>query len=728
MGGGGTNQTCGGDRSQDTPNGKRGRTNGHPVRVLESSLLAGLPLLALALFLSKPFHIDDVLFLRMGDLLSWTILDDARGRVEFLGVVYENLSAFESTHPILIPFFLKILNACSTPVGSPVWFFHLAFLVFPLLIFVFARQLARLGGLSIQSTWFLVFSPVFFVNATNLMTDVPMLAFWIGAISLSICYCETGQKRWRWLASVFLFLALMTSYQSMALLPLLGFYLFCQRRAMSDYLCVLGLPFLVFLAFLGGVYKVSGFFPFVSSSIDYNIATEVRSGMGWMHYLHKALGSLVFLGLGLAFATPILLLSLARRRLLEHLVFASILSFTLFHLGRKNGEFVGYLDGEILALRCLLFLGSLWSFQVVARFVDGFRVFLRHRTWSSYLLLPTLWYLGVIAYNIAFLPYATARYVLPAIPAALILLFNHPRYRPNLWREASMIALSALLALVMAAADYRQADADRLLAQRVLKRVGPDQMLWFSDDAGLNRYLKAGGAKYLPKDRIAVNAGDYVLVTRGLIHPQVLESLSLVEHYQVPSWMGLTLFDTTARAGFYRSLDGLLPMAPAATVRSASLFRANRFLLDLPHARREVLSNPDYVGRRVFHLPHGQQRTVLFMHPDARLSFVLDLRIPMLLSGRFMTDPGNWDQAGDGVVGRILAQLDGETRLLWESYVDGKSRVTDRGGVDFLVPLPHIVTALKFEVGPGPAGDYRFDGCGWADLALTPDPGSTQGR
>ena len=117
-----------------------------------------LPLLALGLFLNKPYHIDDVLFLRMGDLLPFSLISSDRGTVEFLGQVYEGLSPYESTHPPLVPYYLKWISLLSPEGSHPFWVYHLFFLLFPALILVAAQHFS--GVRRLQPTWvlFLFFS------------------------------------------------------------------------------------------------------------------------------------------------------------------------------------------------------------------------------------------------------------------------------------------------------------------------------------------------------------------------------------------------------------------------------------------------------------------------------------------------------------------------------------------------------------------------------------------
>ncbi len=674
----------------------------------------------LVLFFNKPLHIDDALFLRMGDILPFSFIGQAEGRVEFLGQVYEQLSPYESTHPPLIPFYLKILSHLPQFETYPFLTYHIGFLLFPALTLFFARRYLRAKRIGPQWALFLTSSPLFFVNATNLMTDVAMTSLWIGTVVFASRFAELGHQRNAFLSALLMLLALLVSYQSVALIPLIGVYFLIQGTQLRGFVIVILVPVLLFTAYLLTVFMLTDFFPFVSSTIDYNIASEVQSGMGVKHYLHKTTATLINLGLGLAIPTPILLLSVNQRRLIEHVVFASVITFTIFHLGDKSAIFDAYTAPQTLILRVLMFIGLIWCFQVVAKSVDGFRLLVRDRRRASRMLLPTFWFLGVLLYNILFMPYSTARYVLPALPPALMLVFGHQLYRLSRWREACFIALGFAFSIFLARIDFQQARADYQLAQHLKTNVSDMSKLWFSDDAGLNRYLNKSGAHYLPRQQQSLDVGDYVLITRGLIHPDLRDSLSLVERWEYPPYAGLTLFETSCKAGFYRSLDGLLPVAPATFVRRAALYQVNYFLKNLSQAELVHLPNPNYFAQNTFQFPDGTSRSVMYMHPDAKVAFPIAPSEQFRLEGRALTDPGSWNREGDGVLFKLGYRTQGEYVDLWQAEINGKSKLQDRKGVAFNVVVPSSSDAIWFEVGPGSAGDYRYDTAGWADLVLTP--------
>jgi len=687
------------------------------ARVAEA-LRCVAPLALLALFLQKPFHIDDVLFLNMGDMLPWLPWTDARGSLAFMGAIYQDLSPFESTHPVLIPYLLKAIGLAAGD-GDPVfWVYHLVFLVFPFAIIWFARDVSRTLSLESSWIWLLALSPALFVNAGNLMTDIAMLAFWMGAVAGAARWAENGRRRDAVLTAVWIAAALLTSFQSAALFPLLAVFWLARGRLKGPAWFALAAPALLFALYLLGVYAVSGYFPFLASGIDLNIGSEVSSGLSAEGLMHKSVSVAVNLGFALLFATPLLALGRAPGRLALELAAAAVLSTALFWLAGRFDQFPGYAAWQMGVLRALALFGAWWVVRVVVDtaqcLMDG-----GERRGTAYTLLWFLWFGGVLFYNAVLMPYGIVRYLLPALPPALLLVSMRLPQRPRPALLIPCVTLSAALALLMARVDYRQARADLIVFQEVSKSIGPDDRLWFSDDGGLHRYLRALDAAYLPMLQTDAPVGDWVLVTRGLIHPELMADLALEREIAVPTFAGLTLFDTEANAGFYRSRDGFLPMAPDATARRAWLYRVDFFQANRDRAEILSVSHPHYHAQRTFDLGELGKKGVMFLHPEAKVAYPIDTGEATTLRGSVIGSPDDWSRDGDGVACTIGALTpDGEVSL-WSAYLDGKNRSEDRVPREFTVRIPAEATHVWFSAEPGPNNDSRYDGVGWFNLRFS---------
>ncbi len=677
-----------------------------------------IPILCLGLFINKAYHIDDPTFIRMGEQLPWSFLGPGGGPVDFLGIHSEHLSPYESTHPALIPYLLKIGGVFQPKDGEPrFWVYHTLFLIFPILALLFSARLASVKNLTPHWAWFLLFSPVFFVNATNLMTDAAMVTFWMGSVFLSISYSYTQNLKDAWGAGSCLVLALLTSYQSVALFPLLAAWFLIRREFNRVTLLILCVPFILLCLYLLAVYNLSGFLPFIASAIDLNIAGEVTSGMHGQAFLHKVLAVLANLGLAFTALTPAWFFAAKPLRISLYCTTAAVITGFSWYLGQSAQLIEGYTQGQSRFLLILLINGAFWAGIMLWEFMRGVGLFFRNPKRSAWLLTAGFWFFGVMTYNILFLPYGAARYIMPALPPALMLLFVTGRFRYFKGVAWLLLFGSATVSLFMARVDFGQANADLELFRKV-KNSEYGGTIWFSDDAGLIRYMPLIGGRYLPMKQTEVNVGDKVLMTRGLMPPKVADQVTLREVFEIPSYGGWSLFNTGQKAGFYRSYDGLLPLWRAPLARKAHLFEANFFQKNRDQAQVLHLDNPNYFGYRTFGFPDESQLGVMFMHPTAKMGFPIDRKAPGRLTGRVVTAPGSWDKDGDGVLCTVGVTTDTGEEILWEKEIDGKNRPADREPTPFSVEIPANASMIWFMAGPGSKGDSRYDSMGWSDLSL----------
>jgi tetratricopeptide (TPR) repeat protein len=134
---------------------------------------------------------------------------------------------------------------------------------------------------------------------------------------------------------------------------------------------------------------------------------------------------------------------------------------------------------------------------------------------------------------------------------------------------------------------------------------------------------------------------------------------------------------------------------------------------------------PDYVRNDHFTV-NGDQRRVIFMHPDARVSYRLALPATHAMPGRTVgglslafdvaTAPESWGQPGDGVAFAVSVESSGGTEQVFSTYIDPKGNEADQDWHAYAVDLSAYAgqtVTLVFETGSGPLGDGRFDWAGW---------------
>src|SRR5665811_1824611 len=179
-------------------------------------------------FIFKAFHLDDTVFVWLGQQK----LDDPFS----LGLPdhgYEGnfFSLYLDTHPPLFTSYLSLLIRLFG--GSGEVGLHLGMIMFPVLAAVSMFYLGRrFTDSPLTATLLLIVTPGFMVMSQSVMTDVPALSLWLAAIA-SYVYAidrDDGRTRLLTLAGVFTSLAILTTYQSFSLLPLLFVYALLKRR------------------------------------------------------------------------------------------------------------------------------------------------------------------------------------------------------------------------------------------------------------------------------------------------------------------------------------------------------------------------------------------------------------------------------------------------------------------------------------------------------------------
>jgi tetratricopeptide (TPR) repeat protein len=121
-----------------------------------------------------------------------------------------------------------------------------------------------------------------------------------------------------------------------------------------------------------------------------------------------------------------------------------------------------------------------------------------------------------------------------------------------------------------------------------------------------------------------------------------------------------------------------------------------------------------------------EQKRVLFMHPNARAEYVVDLTGFQNLSALDLKfdiamSPQSWMQEGDGVSFSILFENDQGTQQIFSKYINPKQNLADQcwhvQSIDISAYIGQTIT-LIFETDAGPDEDLRFDWAGWGEPRL----------
>ena len=116
----------------------------------------------------------------------------------------------------------------------------------------------------------------------------------------------------------------------------------------------------------------------------------------------------------------------------------------------------------------------------------------------------------------------------------------------------------------------------------------------------------------------------------------------------------------------------------------------------------------------------GETKRVLYQHPalsgSSWLACTIEVGRGSVLSFDVATDPGSWEQPGDGVTFAVYVVSDRGTEQVFSTYIDPKRDPESRRWHPYALELSEYAdqtVSIIFETGAGPVRDYRYDWAGW---------------
>ena len=533
-------------------------------------LLAALLFVLLSLpFVAKAFHIDDNVFLDISRIIGWNPLDAVPVDYDYKGRILSKFLPYEMTHPLLVPYYMKIVTALFGEQEIPL---HLAFLVFPLCTLLGAMGLNAVMFPGSRNSQLLLplclcSLPTFMVNAQNLMADVPTLAFLLLAMTGFFHGFQDRSRTMILIGGVCLSLSALSSYQILAFIPLILGYALWQRRLDRTTAAALALPLLVLFSWLMLVYARYDIFPFLKSNPARLAADNAfHYGTGMKNLADKTISLLGFIGSSLMWILPLYyILKKAVRKFILFYVPLVIVS----HLGVYG--FIGFGFNRRLLFTALLAMGML----AIITLVQAVRERRTSEGIPEHDLFLLVWFFTVLGYILLLFPFSAARYLLPAFPPALMILLNDPAWHVSSRMQrvgiGAVLGCALLFSLASAHIDYRLAESYRNIADRtgsIRSRAGQGTDIWYIGQWGMQYYMDRAGARYLYAGSDAPKAGDYVIVPQVAklwsVSPALQERLVVVSTEAYDSPLPLRLFNNRSRAGFYAHFWGMLPFAFSA--------------------------------------------------------------------------------------------------------------------------------------------------------------------
>jgi 4-amino-4-deoxy-L-arabinose transferase-like glycosyltransferase len=589
-------------------------------------------------FLSQPFHMDDNFYMDMARSARAHPVYPYDSPYDFGGFHAPDMASH--SHPPLQAYFLAAVQSLAGEEEGREWIYHAAAIVFPLmaalsLYFISALFLER----PIWPALAMAVCPLLLVMGHTLMTDVPMLAYWLAATACFLWAAESARRSLYAASALFLFAAMFTSYQSAALIPLLGFYQIRKHGRVAGWVSLF-LPVLAMGAWIG--MSSSHFGRMILGDTAGYIQSRHATTLNMLGT--KLLALFEYQGWLIVF--PLFFLYVFARGLKGRLFLLALLASTyvaqarvpeyrladkaIFVIGLATGIFV---SGQLLALAGHAFRRERSEARGFGNVEAQFIV---------------LWYFGVAAYCLILFTEGSARYILPLVPPVLIFFFRRLEiaealeYRAEsrpLMNSAMVASGSLVLSLVwgmfLAQADFEFARVYPLAAH-VFTRMFSGLDTYVTGEWGFRYYFNRAGAKPLPADESSVTGGSVIVkpalaMPYGL--PPDLESMTMSRPLARFSFDLKTPFrtmDSLAPAGFYSTGWGLIPFSFSDRSLETIEVRQVNFMIErLPLARIEcttgILPWPGYVGR-------GEQALAILAKPDTRIVYPWDFRRPMNLT------------------------------------------------------------------------------------------------
>lgn len=516
-------------------------------------LMAAVALLFLP-FCGKAFHIDDIGFLHLSRQLTWNPLVPA---------TTAGHSIYESTHPLLLPYFYKVL-VCLFDENEIA--FHLFFLAFPIIALFSLRSLNRtlfplMTGQEMYLLLLFCSFPAFLVNAQTLMADVPALAFVLLALASYASALEKGRPKHYYLGGTSLALAIFISYQSAVFVLLVFLYALSRKKVGRHFLLSLSIAPVMLLVWLLCVYQRYDIFPFLKSKSVQNIGTVVQDGFQATAITGKVI--FIFAMIGGSTLLLIVLRLFAQKQVLGSVVQFLVLYIAGFFIASSATDYDLFSAGFL----ALLVAFGLYSFGIVFRFC---LLDIQHSKIQGRGFLLLAWIGAVLLYNLFLLPFGSARYLLPALPPMLMVLFNGTEspFPVKRWTSTGIVLFSLLFGLSCALADYRHAESYRSMANEAknFRAEGDGAFdVWYVGDWGMHYYMDKAGVRHLPADSNEPKRGDFVILPEmprfWVPSPLVQSRWSNYATRDFNSGFPLRLFNRRSKAGFYSHVAGLLPFA-----------------------------------------------------------------------------------------------------------------------------------------------------------------------
>ncbi len=551
-----------------------------------------LPIVLLAPFANKAYHLDDPLSL-------WTAQHILQDPIRFFDYPL-NWTGVEGPAYLVIknpPLSMYYMAAIGAIFGWGEVPMHLAFLLpsafASLGTYFVARRFCRQPLLASAAA---TLTPAVLISSSTVMTTVTMLAFYLWAIETWLRGLDSSRARWFFISAALMTASALSQYFGASTVPLMLAYTLLKRHKPGAWLLALAIP--------------------VVALLDYEAITRYLFGVG----LFFDAGSYASLYRS-SEQTP------AWFRLLAGLVYTGGCVWTAFWFtplyGRRVALAVVSLTGASVVLGWFLFESLLsgsaregdeisrWSvslhfgvFVVAGALGLGLALYDLWRERSPESVLLALWIFGAFAFAAIFNWTINARSLLGmAAPAAILAVRHLDRVRAvplRSWVQWLPIAPMAALALVLVYADFTIANAGRAAARQLYQTLPAEAgRNVYMGHWGFQYYMQQGNARQFNLEGTQLSVGDMLILPDNNMRPfAVPEIYSHKYAYGFDVFPWASTWNFHVGAAYYSNTWGPFPYVLGHTTpeRYAALVIDRDQLLKDP--KLETLTEEDLVQPR----------------------------------------------------------------------------------------------------------------------------------
>lgn len=521
----------------------------------EELLLIIFTILLFIPFLSKAFHIDDTLFL-------WCAQQIQKNPLDFFGFT-ANWYGSEipmyiiNQNPPGVSYYIALVTSIF---GYDEAALHLAFIIVSISFCLGTYYLAQyLCKSPFQATLFCLFSPIFVVSATNVMSDVMMMSFYVWAIKFWLQGLKENSQKYLFISVILITGAQMTKYFGMTCIPLLFFYTIITQKKLDTWVLFLLLPISFLIAFEIYTSQIYGNC-LILNAVKYSIPKNDLSGL---ETIKQFITGLSFNGGGMVGAFFIIPLLWRKKHWPILLGILLTILFILFALeyfdffNKYNSPTKNWL--RVLHLSLFVFTGCC-IFSLVIKDL------LKNKNSESVLLF--CWIFSTFIFSVFINWTVNARTMLPMLPAVGIILLRTMSQNIDLNNRSFRLLLYLLLipgivlSLLVTNADMSYANCQRVFAEKFKEEYeGYSRKIWFQGHWGFQYYMEKNGAMPMNFSQSNVTKGDLLVIPRYNTNTKLpkADQFKFIAVKNIPSSKFLSTINPLLDAGFYTDKWGILP-------------------------------------------------------------------------------------------------------------------------------------------------------------------------